>query len=137
MKMIKIPSLDRQGYRKFGLVMALVIALVFGLVLPWLFDKPMAFGPWIASSVFVLWALAIPNTLFVIYKPWMIFGHFLGLLNTKILLSIIFYFVFTPVSFFFKIMGKDPMRRKWLKDTSGSYWTTREKQVKNHMEKVY
>jgi len=137
MKLMEIPPLSRKGSRKFGLVMAAFIALVFGLILPWVFNKPMTYGPWIVSSVFAVWAWAIPNTLFIIYKPWMIVGHLLGLLNTKILLSFIFYFVFTPISLLFKMVGKDAMHRKWHKGRAESYWKTSKKQSKNHMENVY
>ncbi len=134
--MITPPELDKKGYRKFGLTMGLVIALLFGFLLPWLFDKPILKWPWIISAVLVIWAVVLPNTLAVIYGPWMKFGHLIGTFNTKIILTLVFFLIFTPVSIFFKLMGKDAMKRKYDR-TISTYWLDSEKQSKEHMERSY
>ena len=34
----EIPELDREGLRQFGLTTGGIVAVLFGVVLPWLFD---------------------------------------------------------------------------------------------------
>ena len=36
--------------RKFGLVFASGMRMIFGLLLPWLFDRPWPLWPWIAAA---------------------------------------------------------------------------------------
>lgn len=134
---MRVDPLDKAGYRKFGLVMAVVIALLFGLFFPFVLGKNLSYWPWLISGLFFLSALLLPMQLALIYKPWMILGHILGTVNTKIILGIVFFLIFTPVALVFKALGKDPMRRQ-LGDTSlTSYWQESQKQSKEHMEKVY
>ena len=132
-----VEPLDKVGYRKFGLVMALAIALLFGLFFPFVLGKDLACWPWVLSGFFLLSALLIPRQLAVVYKPWMIIGHILGTINTKIILSIVFFLVFSPVALVFKILGKDPMRRNIGDQSLTSYWQESKKQSKENMEKVY
>lgn len=134
--MVAVPALDKKGYRKFGLTMGIVIGLLFGLFLPWLFGKNMPKWPWIVSAVLCVWALALPSTLAIIYGPWMKFGHVIGTINTKIILTGVFFIIFTPVSLLFKLIGKDMMNKK-IDRSILSYWQDSEKQRKDHMERSY
>lgn len=134
--MVASPVLDKQGYRKFGLTMGLVIAGLFGLLLPWIFGHGLPKWPWIVSAVFIIWALVLPQSLAVVYGPWMKFGHVIGTFNTKVILGLVFFTVFTPVSFLLKMLGKDMMKRK-IDRSALSYWQDCEKQTKEHMERSY
>ena len=67
----------------------------------------------------------------------MYLGHYLGIVNTKIILGLIFYLVFTPVALFLKLFGRDPMDRKWKEETGASYWKPSNKQPRKHMENPY
>lgn len=59
-----------------------------------------------------------------LYKGWMKFAHALGWVNTRIILTLVYYFVFTPLALIFRVVGKDPMNRKLqLVET---YWVERE-----------
>ncbi len=134
---MNIESLDRAGYRKFGFIMAIFIALLFGLFFPFVFSYDIPSWPWLVSGFFIIWALLIPMTLVVVYRPWMKIGHFIGVINTKIVLTIVFYLLFTPIALLFKLLGKDPMNRKLSSDSISSYWKESKTQPKSHMEKVY
>jgi len=129
--------LDKEGYRKFGITMALVIALLFGLFFPWVFSNNIPYWPWIVAAVFTLLALVLPMKLAVIHKLWMKFGHIIGAVNTKIILSIVFFLVFTPMALLFKLLGKDPLKRDIANKSLTSYWEESKQQSKEHMEKVY
>ncbi len=117
--------------------MAIFIALIFGLLFPFVFSRNVPNWPWVVSGVFTLWALLVPMTLAVVYKPWMLVGHFIGAINAKIILTTVFFLVFTPVALLFKVLGKDPMNMKLDDKSLSSYWKESKKQSKDHMEKVY
>jgi hypothetical protein len=53
------------------------------------------------------------------------FAHMLGWVNTRIILCIIFYLLFTPISIGIKILRKDLLDRK-LDKRSDSYWKKKE-----------
>jgi len=130
-------TLDKAGYRKFGVTMALVIGLLFGLFFPWVFSKNIPYWPWIVAAVFMFLSLMVPMKLAVVHKPWMKFGHIIGAINTKIILSVVFFLVFTPMALLFKLLGKDPMKRELANKSLTSYWVKSKQQSKEHMEKVY
>ncbi|MCK5242914.1 sxtJ [bacterium] len=132
-----IPTLNKQDYRKFGLVMALFIGLVFGLVLPLIFNKPIPRLPWAASAMLTLWAIVAPGTLIVLHRPWMHIALILGKFNTTILLGIVFFGLFTPLALVFKLFGRDAMNRKFRDDSLSSYWIESTQRPQKHMENVY
>jgi hypothetical protein len=68
--------------------------------------------------------MLIPNALQVQYHYWMRFAHALGWLNTRVLLTITFYLVFTPIGLFMRLIGKNPLNRGFTGDT---YWHERTK----------
>lgn len=59
-----------------------------------------------------------------IYRAWMKFAHALGWVNTRIILTLVYILMITPLSFIFKLLGKDPMNRKL--GGQDSYWIKRE-----------
>ncbi len=134
---MKIDTLDKAGYRKFGVTMAIVIALLFGLFFPWAFNLEMPLWPWVLSGILLACAVLLPNVLAFVYKPWMIFGHYVGIFNTKLILTVVFFVVFAPVALVLMLLGKDAMKRKFKDKSVASYWKKSHKQNKDHMEKVY
>ena len=108
----EVPQADRKELRKFGLIMGGFIFALFGLLFPWLADKPMRDWPWITLVVFWVWALLMPSTLKPVYWVWMKIGGAVGYINTRLIMVIVFYLVFFPVGLVMRVMGKDPMRRK-------------------------
>lgn len=59
-----------------------------------------------------------------IYRAWMKFAHALGLVNTRIILSIVYFLIFTPLALIFRLIGKDAMERRF--EAVDSYWQKRE-----------
>ena len=122
--------------RKFGLVTGAIIAVLFGLLLPWVFDHDWPSWPWILAGIFWIWGLAHPDSLFFIYRPWLKFGHIAGWINTRIILGILFFIVFFPAGILMRLLGKDPMRRK-LDNTQDSYRIASPPLDKDHIERPY
>lgn len=122
--------------RKFGLLMGVIIALLFGLLLPWAFAYAWPLWPWIVTGIFWLWSLAHPASLFSVYRVWLIFGQVAGRVNTRIILGIVFYLVFLPVGFSMRLLGKDPMARR-LDSSARTYRVISDPLEKDHVEKPY
>jgi hypothetical protein len=127
---------DKKELRQFGLIFATGIALIFGLFLPWLFEKPWPQWPWIVAAVLVTTALLLPQALRPVFWLWMKFGHVLGWINTRIILGITFVILFIPVSLVFHLFGKDPMRRR-LDPAADSYRIKSERVPRERMEKPF
>lgn len=107
----EIPDIDRKGLRDFGLLMAAVIGVLFGVFLPWLFDKGWPLWPWILAVLFALPGLLRPELLRPVYRGWMRIGLLLHRIMTPLIMSIVFFLVFTPTAIILKLLGKDAMRR--------------------------
>lgn len=111
----EIPELDRAGLRRFGYVLGGGVAVMFGLVLPWLFERAFPLWPWIVFGVVGVWSRIAPMTLRPVYRAWMRIGLAMSRITTPLILGIVFYCVITPFALILRILGKDPMRRKFEK----------------------
>ena len=85
---LNVENPGAQELRKFGIVTGLIVAVLFGLLLLWIFDFNWPKWPWVISGILWVWALIAPATLFVVYKYWLKFGHVAGWINTRIILGI-------------------------------------------------
>ena len=122
--------------RKFGFVTGAIVACLFGLILPWIFDFAWPLWPWIFAGSAWLWGLVHPDSLYIVYRYWLKFGHVAGWINTRIILGIMFYIIFFPVGAIMRLFGNDPMRRA-LDSSAVSYRITSEPLKKNHVESPY
>jgi hypothetical protein len=108
-----IPELDRRGLREFGLVTGGILAGLFGLFFPWLLEFNIPLWPWVAGGVLGLWALAAPMSLRPVYYWWMRLALLLSHVTTPIILGIVFYLLFFPVGLVMRLIGRDPMARRF------------------------
>lgn len=130
-----IPELDRKGLRDFGLVTGAVVAVLFGLFFPWVFERSVPVWPWVIFGLLGVWALLAPLSLRPVYHAWMRFGLMLSKITTPIIMGIVFYLVITPFALVLKLAGKDAMRRKF--DNIDTYRVTRDKVRENSLEHPY
>lgn len=108
-----LSPLERQKeMRQFGLIMAGAVMLVFGLLLPWLFEHAWPLWPWIVASVFAGIGLASPSWLYPVHWVWMRIGAGIGWLNTRIILLLVFYIILLPIGLLTQLLIKDPMARR-------------------------
>lgn len=122
--------------RKFGLMMAFVLIGIFGLLLPFVFNK--AYPPFAIAigSVFLVFAWIKPTWLKLIYRLWMKIGHVLGFINTRIILGVIFFVIITPIGLIMRLLGNDPMNKKYDRPRL-SYRKKVSSPPINHMEKPF
>ena len=117
--------------RSFGLIVGGVFsllgvwpALVHGLPM-----RAWALGP---GVLLIAPALIYPAVLKGPYRAWMAAGRLLGWINSRVILSIFFYVILTPVGVVLRLLGKDPMRRRY-DPAAGSYRQAREPRPGSHM----
>lgn len=108
--MENIPELDAAGLKKFALTLALTIAMLFGVLVPWLFNLHVPLWPWLVSGVVLSWSLCVPRSFRILYRTWMVFGQVMNRISTLILLGIIFYLVITPMGFILRRGGKTQIK---------------------------
>ena len=136
MNMHEIPELDKQGLRQFGLVTGGMVAGLFGLFFPWLLALSYPLWPWLIAGVLGVWALMAPNSLAPVYRIWMRIGLILGAISSRIVLSILFYLLITPVGFAMRWFGRDPMARQ-LDEQAKSYRVASHRRSNDHLEKPF
>ena len=89
----------------------MILAAICGVVAIWPLFK--GGGPalsWLAAAVLLLaTALLLPRMLNPLLKLWLKIGHVIGLINTKLILVLVYVIIVTPIGIFMKIFGHDPM----------------------------
>ena len=140
-----LPELDRVGLRKFGLITAGLLVLLFGILLPWLWTgRPnwptdLAHGvspswPWVIGLMLSCWSLLAPATLRVPYRVWMFFAVVLGAINSRIILGVVFLLVFVPIGLIVRMTSGNPMMRT---GPNGSFRIPSKSRKPDHMEKPF
>jgi hypothetical protein len=132
----EIPVLDAKGLRRFGLTTGAIVAVLFGVLLPWLLGAAWPLWPWLVAGVLGVWALIAPAYLDRVYHGWMRLGMLLGLLTTPIVLGVVFYLVVTPVALGMKVFGRDPLKRRFERDAA-SYRVPSERPPPERLERPF
>ena len=121
--------------RKFALVTSGMLILFFDIIIPWIWDFSPPIWPLGISGILIVLAGLAPSLLEPIYLVWMKFAEALGWINTRIILSLIFFLLFLPFGIVLRIF-KDPMRRK-LDDSIESYRVESSPPKKENMERPF
>jgi Saxitoxin biosynthesis operon protein SxtJ len=119
----KIP-MDRKALRSFGLLMACVLFLVGG----WLWWKSAATWPWavVAAALLAAVGIAAPAVLKPFYKGWMILALIMGWAMTRVVLTLVYYLVLTPIGFLGRAFGEQFLQLKLKRSgETSSYWVRR------------
>ena len=127
---------NKKELRDFGLLLGGITAPLFGLVLPWLFGRSLPSWPWVFGAVVLTWALALPQSLKPLYLVWMAVGAVLGWINTRIILTVMFFLVILPTGLIMRLTGKDPMARSFS-DQAKSYRTVSSGTDPKQMERPF
>ena len=122
---------DVKQYRSFGLMVGGIFTVIG--VWPLLF-RGESLRLWAVVLGFLLMGLGLvlPKSLGPIFRLWMIVGHAMGWVNTRIILGIIFFGLVTPMGMIMRLAGKDPMRRSFEK-ASNTYRVLRRPRQGSHM----
>lgn len=89
------------------------------------------------GALLVIMGLFIPSASRLFHVGWMRFAAALGYVNSRILLTLMFYGAITPYGFVSRLVGRDPLRRRGKK--LESYWIERKtsKQAREQFERLF
>lgn len=110
--------------RIFFLIATIFFPVVFGIIFPWLLDRPFPMWPHYFAGAFILLALLPDRPRDLAFWPIEKVSHILGIVNQTIIMGLIFYVIFTPIAIVRRIKGSDPLRLK-LRNLP-SYWVKSE-----------
>jgi hypothetical protein len=108
--------------RTLGLVFGAVFLII--AVFPWFFGRGIRLWALIVCIGFVAVALVWPQLLAPLNRVWTRLGLVLHKIVSPIILGIMFFGVFTPMGFVMRLLGKDPLRLRFDRQSS-SYWVER------------
>jgi len=117
----------KKELREFGLTIG-VILVILGGIAAWrgrpVYPYFLSFG-----IVFIAAGIIIPTALKFPQKAWMGFAVVLGFFSSRLVLSILFYAIITPIGIIMRIFGKDVLDQR-IDRSAGSYWKKRETATK-------
>jgi hypothetical protein len=105
---------------KFGVT----LLIGFGVISVFLFfgrdEGTLAMSLCLAAAIICLFSVLAPATVKPLYFIWMGLAFIIGAIMSRIIISIIFYAVISPVALFFKLKGRDVLFRK--RKRVETYW---------------
>jgi Saxitoxin biosynthesis operon protein SxtJ len=86
----------------------------------------------------LLGALLYPPILKPFEKAWWALAMVLNAVMTRVILGVFYYVVMTPTGLIMRLLGRDPMTRKY-KDKSESYWIARKphEDIEAHCKRLF
>ncbi len=121
-------SVDKKSLRRFGITMGIAFLAITLLML--IRQRHSIISTSAISALFFISAFLFPLALKPVYIFWMKLVFVLGWINTRLILIIIFYVLFTPVGLIMRLFRVDLLDRK-IDKSKDSYWKKREKKVFN------
>jgi hypothetical protein len=131
--MIRITKNNHKD-RSFGMFLGMMCVVFFGY--QYLYAGLLNYTAGSIGLVLLILAFSVPLLFYPFRGLMEIIGHFMGIANTYVLLTVIFIFLFIPIGLILKIMGKDGLKRKW--DSKGtSYWVERQESKTSSMKNQF
>ena len=126
---IKNIKSEKSDLRNFGIIVGIILLVISGFLF---WKEKESFQIFLAIGIILfLIAIAIPFVLKPVYWIWMIFAIILGWIMTPVILSLLFYVVFTSIGLTLRLFGKQFLELRWDKSKE-SYWNFR---TNEHLQK--
>lgn len=121
----KIKS-TKEELKKFGITVGIALGLLGAF---FLWKERWFYHYFLAASVsFIIFGAALPSILMPVQKTWMAFAIVMGFLMTRLILTLLFYLVVTPVALIAKLVRKDFLDMRIDREAQ-SYWRPRIKKI--------
>ena len=121
--------------RSFGLLMGGVFLIV--AVWPLVFHgESLRVWASLIAAVFGTMGMVFPKGLGPLHRVWMKIGEKLGWINSRIILSLLFFGMFTPMSFVMGLLGKRPLQLGY-DPKANSYRVVKKARAADHVLKPF
>ncbi|MBK8303281.1 MAG: hypothetical protein IPK98_07735 [Chloracidobacterium sp.] len=107
---------------------ALIVAAVLTAIAAFLLYRGRTTNAWIFGGValtLVIVGLFVPSLAKIFHRVWMWIAVKLGWINSRILLTLVYFLMFVPYKIVSRIVGRDPLNLR--QPVGDSYWHKREK----------
>ena len=128
---IKNIKTGKKDLRSFGVTIGIILIAISGF----LFFKGhhLHRNFLYTGSSFIGLGLIVPIILKPLYLIWMVFAVLLGWVMTRVILSLLFYLIITPIGLLGRLFGKDFLDVR-DKSHQNSYWNKRDSQTENNQD---
>ncbi len=116
-----------KALRKFGVTIGLAVVAI-AVYLEYIGSPFVVFAGGL-GLLLILLGLVAPAVLKNLYFVWMALAFVMGFIMTRVILSLLFYLVMTPIGIYLRISGKDLLKLK-RDGSEHSYWEKRPAQKK-------
>ena len=119
MNSISTSELPRRTITSFALIVSAALLAIAA------YQRWRGAEPWVVltlvsiAAVLSLLSAIAPSLLRPVYRGWMFIGEALGWLNTRIILTLVFFLVVTPIGLLMRLFGRSPITTA----KRDSYWT--------------
>lgn len=130
---LKELDISKKSLRKFGIIIGIIL-ITIAIIFLWnsVSWKVMLLT---LGGILLLNGIFLPNNLKDIYKIWMGFAFALGWIVSRIILTILFVFILTPLGLLAKLFGKEFLDINFSKKNK-SYWIQKKEEAADY-EKMY
>ncbi len=135
-KMDKSKFKDKKEWRKFGIGVAAILSVIATIQLIVGKDLyPYFYG---VAAFFLFFGLLLPIIIKPVYILFSYLGLILGWFMTRVILSILFYIIFTPIGLILKLFGKHFLDLK-INKKAETYWLDKKIETINkvHFERQF
>jgi len=127
-------AVETRQLRSFSLMVGGVFTII--VLWPLMHSESPRLWAFVAGGLLLIPGAVWPKGLLPVYRVWMLLGGILGEINSRILLSAIFFGIITPIGMVKRWLGDDPLDRA----TDGHPLTFRKARVSrpsSHMRRQY
>lgn len=121
-------TFSTKSLRSFAYVMAAASAILGALIFFFGSVRERAYWLMAAALLFLIFQSVMPTLLKPLYIVWMLLSLLLGWIMSRLLLSLAFFLVITPIGLIMRLLGKDLLNLKLDRQTD-SYWIKRNHEI--------
>jgi hypothetical protein len=118
---------EKKELRQFGLI-AIVVLGAAGIILRFVFGAAVILAVLAGAAGLAIFLVTLVSAKAgrIIYLGLTFAALPIGLVISVLLMATFYFLVLTPVGLVFKLLGRDPLERKFRPDNTPTYWTPRE-----------
>tara|TARA_X000001036_G_C20645442_1_gene792812 strand:+ start:115 stop:528 length:414 start_codon:yes stop_codon:yes gene_type:complete len=128
---IKNIKSEKKDLKNFGITIGLILFLISGIL--FYYDNKLFLNFFYVFIFFISLGLILPKFLKPIYLIWMTFAVILSWFMSRLILSLLFYFVISPIKLIAKVFGKNFLEIS-ISSHVNSYWNHRVSEIEKNQD---